>query len=68
MCKPGKTPSNAHFSLSVRDTVVLLLALLAGTGAAILMRIDGVSLSQAVLGGAGALALSLKFFDKLLRC
>jgi hypothetical protein len=67
MHDPNRTQRNANFSLTLRDAMILLLAVLAGLAAGILMCMDEAPLAHSALGAAGALALSVKFFDTIIR-
>jgi hypothetical protein len=67
MRNASEPPNGAGISVGTREALVVLLALLAGIGAGVLLRVDGASLAHVTLGAAGAWGLSLRFFDKLLR-
>jgi len=52
--------------LSVRTTLVFMLSVLTGLGAGVLTVLAGAPVPYGVLGGAGALATAVKFFDWLI--
>ncbi|WP_208035140.1 hypothetical protein [Streptomyces cyanogenus] len=54
--------------LSLRSTLVLLLALLTGAGAGGLTAVGGEGAAHSLLAGLGAAGLAVPFFNRIIAC
>ena len=62
---PGTAGTEPRFTLTQRNLLILVIAVIAGVVACLLLNGAGIALGQAIVAGAGAFGGTLFFIDRI---